>query len=143
MAQAAERQLRRKRRVVTFFHRYVANPVNRRIAGRLPGGMALLETTGRRSGLPRRTPIGGRLDGGSFWLVSDHGRRSHYVRNIEADPRVRLRLRGRWRTGTALLLDDDDPRRRLKWLPGFNSWLVRTLGTDLLSVRVDLDPEGV
>jgi hypothetical protein len=55
---------------------------------------------------------------------------------------VRLRLRGRWRTGTAFLLDEDDPRRRLKRLPGFTSRLVRTLGTDLLSVRVDLDPEG-
>jgi hypothetical protein len=36
-----------------------------------------------------------------------------YVRNIEHDPRVRLKLREgfrtRWHTGTAHLLPDDDP----------------------------------
>lgn len=53
-----------------------------------------LETTGRASGLPRRTPLGGRRVGESFWLVSEFGERSQYVRNIKADPRVRVRLRG-------------------------------------------------
>jgi deazaflavin-dependent oxidoreductase (nitroreductase family) len=100
----------------------------------------LLETTGRVSGQPRRTPIGGRLDGDSFWLVSDHGEASKYVRNIKANNRVRVRIRGRWRAGTAALLPGDDPYVRLATLPRFNSSMVRALGTDLLTVRVDLDP---
>jgi hypothetical protein len=74
---------------------------------------------------------------------ADHGLRSQYVRNIQASPRVRVRAGGRWRDGIAYLLPDDDPRARLRQLPWFNSLLVRLLGTDLLTVRVDLrDPSA-
>lgn len=120
--------------MVTTFQRRVGNP----ILGRLPI-QTLLETTGRVSGRPRTTPIGGRRSGASFWLVSEFGTRSQYIRNIEADPRVRLRLHGRWYTGTAHLLPDDDPIARLRTLPKANSAAVRVMGTDLLSVRIDLD----
>ncbi|MBF6346671.1 nitroreductase family deazaflavin-dependent oxidoreductase [Nocardia cyriacigeorgica] len=127
-----------KQRRVNWYHRHIANPVMRRLVGHLPG-QALLETTGRRSGLPRRTPIGGRLVDGSFWMVSNHGLASAYVRNIVANPRVRLQTRSRWYTGTAHLVPDDDARARLRRLPRFNSWNVRMLGTDLLTIRIDLD----
>jgi deazaflavin-dependent oxidoreductase (nitroreductase family) len=126
--------LDRKRRRVSFFHRHIANPITRR----LPTQM-LLETTGRISGQPRRTPIGGRLEGAAFWLVSDHGESSNYIRNIKVNNRVRVRIRGRWHTGTAFVLPDDDPHARLATLPHFNSSMVRALGTDLLTVRIDLD----
>ncbi|MFE7858790.1 nitroreductase/quinone reductase family protein [Streptomyces sp. NPDC057403] len=122
-----------KYRVVTAFQR-VLNRVTRRLPTH-----TLLETTGRTSGLPRRTPVGGRRTGGSFWLVSEFGERSQYVRNIKADPRVRVRLRGRWHTGTAHLLPDDDPVARLRGLPRMNSAAVRAVGSGLLTVRVDLD----
>lgn len=108
------------------------------ILGRLPI-QTLLETTGRVSGEPRITPIGGRRSGGAFWLVSEFGRRSQYIRNIEADNRVRLRIRGRWFTGTAHLLPEDDPVARLRSLPRANSTAVRVMGTDLMTVRIDLD----
>ncbi|WP_329135354.1 nitroreductase/quinone reductase family protein [Streptomyces sp. NBC_00670] len=121
-------------RLTTAFQRYVANPLSRRMPGQV-----LLETTGRVSGLPRRTPVGGRRVGDAFWLVSEFGERSQYVRNILADPRVRVRLRGRWHTGTAHPLPDDDPVARLRTLPRGNSGVVRALGTNLLTVRVDLD----
>jgi deazaflavin-dependent oxidoreductase (nitroreductase family) len=127
----------RKRRRVSFFHRHIANPITRRLPTQV-----LLETTGRSSGQQRRTPIGGRLVGSVFWFVSDHGEASHYVRNIKADNRVRVRIGGRWRPGTAFPLPDDDPNARLATLPRFNSSLVRALGTDLLTVRIDLDHSG-
>ncbi|MET7428181.1 nitroreductase/quinone reductase family protein [Streptomyces flaveolus] len=123
----------RKHRVVTRLQRYVANPLNRRLPFQ-----TLLETTGRTSGLPRRTPVGGRRVGNSFWLVSEFGLKSQYVRNIQADPRVRVRIAGRWHHGTAHLLPDDDPVARLRTLPRLNSTAVRAFGTDLLTVRVDL-----
>ncbi|GHB37213.1 nitroreductase [Streptomyces viridiviolaceus] len=125
-----------KYRAVTAFQRRIANPVTRRLPLQ-----TLLETTGRVSGLPRRTPVGGRRVGDSFWLVSEFGERSQYVRNIAADPRVRVRLRGRWHTGTARLLPDDDPLARLRVLPRLNSAAVRALGSrpGLLTVRIDLD----
>jgi deazaflavin-dependent oxidoreductase (nitroreductase family) len=74
-----------------------------------------------------------------FWMVSEHGGHSHYVLNIKANPRVRVRIRGRWRTGTAHLLPDDDPIARLSQLPELNSAVVRMMGSDLLTIRVDLD----
>jgi deazaflavin-dependent oxidoreductase (nitroreductase family) len=123
----------RKHRVVTAFQRRVANPFTRRLPLQ-----TLLETTGRNSGLPRRTPVGGRRVEESFWLVSEFGEKSQYVRNIRANPAVRVRLSGRWHTGTAHLLPDDDPRARLRALPRMNSAAVRAMGTDLLTVRVDL-----
>jgi deazaflavin-dependent oxidoreductase (nitroreductase family) len=121
-------------RATTAFQRRVANPVTRRLPFQ-----TVLETTGRASGVPRQTPVGGRREGDSFWIVSEFGERSQYVRNIKADPRVRIRIRGRWHTGTAHLLPDDDPITRLRALPRYNSAAVRALGTDLLTVRVDLE----
>lgn len=120
--------------VTTFFQRRVANPVMRRNPLQ-----TLLETTGRKSGLPRRTPLGGKRVGNQFWFVSEFGEQSQYVRNIKADPRVRVRLRGRWHSGTAHLVPEDDARARLRELPQFNSFGVRTFGTNLLTVLVDFD----
>ncbi|SCK30781.1 nitroreductase/quinone reductase family protein [Streptomyces sp. WMMB 322] len=123
-----------KFQAVTAFQRRVGNPVTTRLPGQV-----LLETTGRTSGLPRRTPVGGRRTGNEFWLVSEYGVRSQYIRNIQADPRVRVRIHGRWHTGTAHLVPEDDAVARLKTLPRLNSAAVRAFGTNLLSVRVDLD----
>ncbi|SFE74749.1 deazaflavin-dependent oxidoreductase, nitroreductase family [Actinacidiphila alni] len=128
----------RKRPAVLWYQRWLVNPVARRTARFTPGA-AVVETTGRRSGLPRRTPVGGTLEGGTFWWVSEFGRQSQYVRNIEADPRVRVQLKGRWYAGTAALVDDDDPIARLERLPKGNSKVVRLFGTELLTMRIDLD----
>jgi deazaflavin-dependent oxidoreductase (nitroreductase family) len=74
-----------------------------------------------------------------FWMVSEHGYHSDYVRNIQANPAVRVRIGGRWSRGTAHLLPDDDPHERMRSLPRLNNVGVRTMGTDLLTIRVDLD----
>jgi deazaflavin-dependent oxidoreductase (nitroreductase family) len=124
----------RRFRRITWVQRHLVNPLARRLPFQ-----TLLETTGRVSGRPRRTPVGGRRVGDAFWLVSEHGPRAQYVRNIEADPRVRVRLGGRWHAGTAHLLPDDDPVARLRFLPRGNSAAVRFFGTRLLTVRVDLE----
>ncbi|MGP4084702.1 nitroreductase/quinone reductase family protein [Streptomyces sp. KR55] len=124
-------------RAATTVQRRLANPLMRRLPLH-----AVLETTGRTSGLPRRIPVGGRRVGDSFWLVSEFGERSQYVRNIRVDPRVRVRIRGRWYEGTAHLLPDDDPVARLRSLPRLNSTAVRAIGTQLLTVRVDLADGG-
>jgi deazaflavin-dependent oxidoreductase (nitroreductase family) len=127
------------RRLVLRFQRWVVNPAARRLARYLPGE-AVLETVGRRSRLPRTTPVGGRLEGRTFWIVSEFGHSSNYVRNLAANPNVRLRLGGSWQRGTATIVEDDDVRSRLRRLPRLNSLLVRIVGTDLLTVRVDLGP---
>jgi deazaflavin-dependent oxidoreductase (nitroreductase family) len=101
----------------------------------------ILETTGRRSGLPRRTPVGKAIVGDTLWVVAEHGRRAAYVRNIEADPRVRVKVGSRWRGGTARPLPDDDWRERQRRMPNkLNSASVRVMASDPLTVRIDLDP---
>lgn len=119
-------------RITNAFQKRVANPLMRRLPIQ-----TLLETTGRKSGEARRTPLGGSRVGDQFWFVSEFGTKSQYVKNIEANPNVRVRLNGRWHHGVAHLLPDDDPHARLRKLPQFNSFGVRTFGTNLLTIRVD------
>jgi len=57
-----------------------------------PLGYALLETTGRKTGKARRTPVGDGWVGYQFWLVAGHGMNAGCVRNIAANPRVQLKL---------------------------------------------------
>lgn len=131
-----------KRRFATALSRYLVNPVVKLAVGaRLVRGWAILETRGRNSGLPRRTSVGNGLDGSTFWIVAAHGRKAGYVRNLEADPRVRVFVNGVWRSGTAKALPEDDPLERQRTLPRLNARVVRLMGTDLLTVRIDLDPE--
>jgi deazaflavin-dependent oxidoreductase (nitroreductase family) len=130
-----------KRRVSSFLSTRLLNPFVKaasRAGVPLPG-VAILETTGRRSGLPRRTPVGKALDGDTLWIVAEHGRRAAYVRNIEANPRVRVKLGRHWRSGVAQTLPGDDPRTRQRTMPKLNAVVVRVMGSDLLTVRVDLD----
>jgi deazaflavin-dependent oxidoreductase (nitroreductase family) len=108
-------------------------------SGVMPG-FGLIETIGRRSGLPRLTPVGGRKKGDAFWFVAGVGRNAFYVRNIEATPRVRVRVLGRWRTGTAHLLEDDDAYRRMLLVNPINGLFLLLAGGDHLTLRVDLDP---
>ncbi len=122
-----------KRRLVTAFQRWILNPFTKPMAGFLPG-LALLETTGRRSGKKRRTPVGATLRGGAFWIVSEQGRHSGYVRNIESNHHVRIRYQGRWREGVAHLLPHENPRMHTR---GLNGLIVRLVGTDLLTIRID------
>lgn len=55
------------------------------------GGFALrvVQTRGRRTGRPRRTPVGVTQRGGHWYLVSPNPRRD-WVRNLAADPACRL-----------------------------------------------------
>jgi deazaflavin-dependent oxidoreductase (nitroreductase family) len=125
--------------VSKFLAKRIVNPITGRLAGHVPW-WALLETTGRRSGLPRRNPVGNGLRGDTFWIVAEHGYHADYVRNVIADPRVRIRVNGRWRSGTATVMPEDDPYDRQRRLSRFNATVVRAAGTALLTVRIDLDP---
>ncbi|MGA8764038.1 MAG: nitroreductase/quinone reductase family protein [Candidatus Sulfotelmatobacter sp.] len=140
-----------KRRVVHFLQKYLFNPPIKCLfaLGVVLPGYALLETTGRKTGKPRRTPVGNGLVGRKFWVVAEHGQNAGYVRNITGNPRVRVKLRdglgARWSSGTAHLLFDDNPRERQNWLENQlpssarNAAAVRFFGTQLLTVRIDLD----
>jgi deazaflavin-dependent oxidoreductase (nitroreductase family) len=143
---------RLRRRLSRSVERRVVNPLVRRLvfAGKLGSTYAVLETTGRRTGLTRRTPVANGLRGDTFWLISAHGRHARYFQNLLADPHVRVGLvrdgQLRWRTGTAQPLWDDDARARHRrlakgrfgyWLDGL---LLRSTATNMTTVRIDLEP---
>lgn len=130
-----------KYRLITGLER-PSNKLNRWALRRgwAPSAFALLETIGRRSGLPRHTPVGNGLDGRTFWLVAAHGLQSDYVRNIQADPRVRVKIGRRWYAGVAGLLPDDDPAARSRRLPyQWDAAIGRLMGSAPLTIRIDLD----
>ena len=67
------------------------------------------------------------------------------ARNEKTKDREATGLRIGWNNGTAHLLPDDDPRERQRWLANplpfsaGNARAVRLFGTQLLSIRIDLD----
>jgi deazaflavin-dependent oxidoreductase (nitroreductase family) len=140
-----------KQQNVYALQKYVLNPPIKMLfaLGIVPPGYALLETTRRKTGKARRTPVGDARVGDRFWIVAEHGMQAGYVRNLVRHPRVRVKLRkglgAQWHTGTAHVLSDDDPRERQRWLAGqlpssvANAAAVRLFGTELLTVRIDLD----
>ena len=134
-----------KRRASKFASVRLLNPVMVPLleAGLVPRGWALLETTGRRSGQARRVPVGDGLRGEQFWIVAEHGRHADYVRNIERDPRVRVKVGRRWLQGTAHVLPDEDPRVRLRMLRRpWNDVALQAMASEMLVLRIDLDPPG-
>lgn len=140
-----------KHRIIHLLQKFVLNPPIKLLfaLGIVLPGYALLETIGRKTGKRRRTPVGNGRIGKQFWLVAEHGMKAGYVRNIAKNPSVRVKLRNglraRWHTGTASLLPDDNPRERQRWLSrqlpssASNAAAVRLFGTQLLTVRIDLD----
>lgn len=126
---------RRRRARHRIFWRLV-NPPTRLLAGFAPWWV-LLETTGRRTRKRRTTPLArGPVDGEVVWLTSVHGRHATWVRNLETEPEVRIKLSGRWHRGHATIHDYDDATGAR-----FNVYArsgPKTLGIDPALVRVEL-----
>ena len=108
--------------------------------GLAPKAFAMLETVGRKSGLPRYTPVGNGLKGNTFWLVAAHGPQADYVRNLIATPLVRVKVAGRWRQGRAVLMPDDDANARSRTLPyQWDAAIGRMMATRPMTIRIDLE----
>lgn len=116
-------------------------------AGLMRRSTALLETIGRNSGQPRMTPVTNGLSGDEFWIVTEHGGRAGYVRNIEINPRVRVKVGRRWRAGTAHFVPEVTPEAALKRIVDENPAtrrnieIIRKVETEMRVIRVDLDRE--
>ena len=125
-------------KVLRWYQRNIGSRLFSGGAGITPG-WALVETTGWRTGRLHRVPVGGRLTGNTYWLLASAGGRAHYVRNIERDAHVRVRVHGRWRDGVAHLCRDDDTRKRLLTLNPLNGIFLWITGQELVTVRIDLE----
>jgi deazaflavin-dependent oxidoreductase (nitroreductase family) len=96
-----------------------------------------LETIGRKTGQIRRVPVSAQFDDNGAWLISQHGTRSGWGRNIVDNPNVRVRQGSQWRNGIAELRPDDDVVARGRKFGRFGSKVVKALETTPVSVRID------
>ncbi len=138
MAKAGLRKFKFERRV----GRTVVNPLVAALDRRgIRSALVVeLETTGRRSGEPRLVPLTGSADDDGVWVVSQHGHRAGWAHNIEADPRVRIRVNGNWRNGTAAFRPDDDVRARAR---SFGSGKVSSAAAAIAMRALESDPISV
>jgi deazaflavin-dependent oxidoreductase (nitroreductase family) len=80
----------------------------------ITGWQLLLTTTGRRSGLPRPTPLGYVIADGSAWVMAGYGPSTLWLKNVRADPAVLVALPGRRPiAATAEVVDDALVRARI------------------------------
>jgi deazaflavin-dependent oxidoreductase (nitroreductase family) len=69
-----------------------------------------LTTTGRRTGQPREIEIWFTQHAGRYYLIAEHRWETHWVQNVAADPRVRVRVGGQEFQARARVIDGDaDP----------------------------------
>ena len=73
------------------------------LVGRL---VLLLTTTGRKTGLPRVTPLQYEELDGAFYLGSSRGQKADWFRNILANPCVEIRVKSRRFRGVAETVTD-------------------------------------
>jgi deazaflavin-dependent oxidoreductase (nitroreductase family) len=139
----------RKRQFLVVSARCTINPIVRLLfrLGVAPPTMTLVETTGRLSRARRRTPAMFHREGSVVWVIAQHGIHAGWVRNLQADPEVRLRLRRRWHHGTAELVPADDADARVRTFvrsPALGVLLAaafRATQTTPASLRIELRPE--
>jgi deazaflavin-dependent oxidoreductase (nitroreductase family) len=128
--------------------RIIMNPVVAALdkMGVRPSTVVELESTGAKSGQPRKVPLTGRADEKGVWVISQHGRRAGWAYNIAADPKVRVRVNNQWRSGTATFVPDDDVRARARSFGGngklsqsATALTMRAMESDPVSVRITFD----
>ena len=66
----------------------------------------LLTTTGRRSGMKRGTPLQYEMIGSDYYLGAARGVKADWVRNIQSDPQVEVRVGAKHFYGTAEVITD-------------------------------------
>jgi len=94
--------------------RYMSNP--------LTGYLMILRTRGRKSGEMRDAPLGYTVVGEYVYCVAGFGRKTHWLQNVLADPKVDVILPSRAFSGIAEEVTDADERLRV--LP----MLLRSMG---------------
>jgi deazaflavin-dependent oxidoreductase (nitroreductase family) len=106
------------RQVMRQVNRFFMVPVLRLGMGWLMGSplsgyIMLLRTTGRKSGKMRYTPLNYAIVDGDVCCLAGFGEGSHWLANLEVDPRVEVRLPGKTFRGTAYLVADPEEAKRL------------------------------
>lgn len=108
--------------------------------------LCYLTTRGRVTGREHTIEIWFAVAGGRAWLLSGGGDQADWVRNLQADPHVRLRV-GEWETAaTARVVGgaDDDGRARRLLAAKYQGWSEGEplTGWATGALLVTVDPSG-
>ena len=111
------------------------------LVGRL---ILLLTTTGRKTGLPRVTPLQYEEANGVFYVASARGQRADWFRNIVANPQVEVQVKARRFRGLAEPIAEptriaDFLELRLERHPRMIGALLRSEGLPAQPTRVELE----
>ena len=112
------------------------------LAAHARDGVCHLQTTGRTSGRPRTIEIWFGTDGERVYMLAGGRNRAHWVRNLVADPRVRVRIGGVTLAGMARVIEGEEreelARRLLAtkyqgWAEGrpMSSWAAGSLPVEI------------
>ena len=104
----------------------------------------LLTTTGRKTGLPRTTPLQFEEIDGAYYLGSARGAKADWFKNLEANPRVEVEIKGMRYHAFAEAITDanriaDFFEIRLQRHPVMIGYLMRLEGLPLRYNRDDLE----
>jgi len=135
-----DKTLRKFRRERAIGH-YLLNPAVKGLSklGLRTTMATELETIGRKTGQVRRVPVSAQFDDKGVWVISQHGTRSGWGRNIVDNPNVRVRDGKQWRAGVATLRPDDDVVARGRNFGRLGAKMVKVLETTPVSVRIDFN----
>jgi deazaflavin-dependent oxidoreductase (nitroreductase family) len=111
------------------------------LIGRL---VLLLTTTGRKTGLPRVTPLQYEEIDGAFYLGSSRGQKADWFRNVVANPCVEVRVKSRRFRGVAETVTDplriaDFLELRLKRHPKMIGMILQSEGLPAQPERAQLE----
>ena len=135
-------------RIPDFIWR-IMKPLNQRIAARasqkrMSHLVLLLTTTGRKSGLPRLTPLQYEEINGVYYVASARGTAADWYRNLEANPNVEVEIQGEQTKALAETITD--PKRiadflevRLERRPRMIGMMLRAEGLKGGFNRADLE----
>lgn len=106
--------------------------------------MLLLTTTGRKSGLPRVTPLQFEEWNGEIYVASARGKDADWFKNLQVHPKVKIYLRGREYAATAAPLTEptriaDFLELRLHRHPRMMRWIMSAEGLPRRFTRADLE----
>lgn len=139
MTSTHEDKTPRKFRRERTLGRYVFNPAVKALStlGVRTAMATELETIGRKTGQARRVPVSAQFDDNGAWLISQHGTRSGWGRNIADNPNIRVRQGNQWRAGVATFRPDDDVVARGRKFGRLGAKMVKALETTPVSVRIE------
>jgi deazaflavin-dependent oxidoreductase (nitroreductase family) len=104
----------------------------------------LLTTTGCKSGRPRVTPLQYEVIDGRIYLGAALGQKADWVRNIQANPSVELRIKSQRFSGIARTVNDPEQiadflEIRLRLHPKMIGSVLRSDGVPIPPERTDLE----